>query len=385
MNLIALKMLVGDRGKYIAIVMGLTFAATLITQQGAIFLGFMTRTYAQITDTPQPDVWVMDREVEFNEDIKRIYDKDLYRVRGVEGVEWAVPIFKGFFNVRLDTGRTQSVTVVGIDDASLIGGPPSMVEGKLEDLRRQDGIIVDAVEAARKLAHKDPHTGELIPLKIGDVIEINDHRTTVVGLCRITPTFYWQPVMFTTYQRAMYWDKNTRRLLSYALVKAKPGVAPEELCRRIEKQTGLAAYTGPQFANMTMWYVAERTGIAVNFGIAIALGVIVGTAIAGQTFYSFTVENIRYFGVLKAMGTGDAALTRMIVLQALVVGFIGYGLGVGAAAFFGQMTRGTELAFYMPWQLLVVSGVAIIVISVVTALISVRKVIRLEPAAVFKA
>lgn len=385
MNLIALKMLVGDRGKYIAIVMGLTFAATLITQQGAIFLGFMTRTYAQITDTPQPDVWVMDREVEFNEDIKRIYDKDLYRVRGVEGVQWAVPIFKGFFNVRLDTGRTQSVTVVGIDDATLIGGPPSMVDGKLEDLRRQDGIIVDAVEAARKLAHKDPATGQLIPLKVGDVIEINDHRTTVVGLCRITPTFYWQPVMFTTYQRAMYWDKNTRRLLSYALVKAKPGVTAEELCRRIEKQTDLAAYTGPQFAAKTMWYVAERTGIAINFGIAIALGVIVGTAIAGQTFYSFTVENIRYFGVLKAMGTGDAALTRMIVLQALVVGFIGYGLGVGAAAFFGQMTKGTELAFYMPWQLMAVSAVAIVLISVVTALISVRKVIRLEPAAVFKA
>jgi putative ABC transport system permease protein len=224
-----------------------------------------------------------------------------------------------------------------------------------------------------------------VPLKVGDVIEINDHRTTVVGLCRITPTFYWQPVMFTTYQRAMYWDKNTRRLLSYALVKAKPGVAPEELCRRIERQTGLAAYTGSQFANMTMWYVAERTGIAINFGIAIGLGVIVGTAIAGQTFYSFTIENIRYFGVLKAMGTGDAQLTRMIVLQALVVGFIGYGLGVGAAACFGQMTKGTELAFYMPWQLLVVSGVAIIAISIVTALISVRKVIRLEPAAVFKA
>jgi putative ABC transport system permease protein len=384
-NLVALKMLVGDRGKYIAIVMGLTFAATLITQQGAIFLGFMTRTYAQITDTPQPDVWVMDREVEFNEDIKRIYDKDLYRVRGVEGIEWAVPLFKGFFNVRLDGGRTQSVTVVGIDDASLIGGPPSLVEGKIEDIRRQDGIIVDAVEAARKLARKDPVTGQLIPLRVGDVLEINDHRTTVVGLCRITPTFYWQPVLFTTYQRAKYWDKNTRRLVSYVLVKAKPGVDPHDLCRRIERQTGLAAYTGPQFANMTMRYVAERTGIAVNFGIAIALGVIVGTAIAGQTFYSFTVENIRHFGVLKAMGAGDAVLTRMIVLQALVVGFIGYGLGVGAAALFGEATKGTELAFYMPWQLLVVSAVAIIAISVVTALISVRKVVRLEPAAVFKA
>lgn len=385
MNVVALKMLVGDRGKYIGIIMGLTFASMLITQQGAIFTGFMSRTYAQITDTPLPDIWVMDREVEFNEDIKRIYDRDLYRVRGVEGVGWAVPIFKGFFNVRLQGGRTQSVTVMGIDDATLVGGPPQVIEGKIEDLRRQDGIIVDAVEAARKLARTDPATGRLIPLKVGDVLEVNDHRAVVVGLCRITPTFYWQPVIFTTYQRAMYWDKSQRRLLSYALVKAKEGQDVPELIERIKRQTGLAAYTGEQFANMTMRYVAERTGIAVNFGIAILLGFIVGTAVAGQTFYNFTLENIRYFGVLKAMGTSDSRLLRMILLQAMVVGFIGYGLGVGAAAVFGAAVKNTELAFFMPWQLLVVSAGAILMICVISALVSVRKVMKLEPAVVFKA
>jgi putative ABC transport system permease protein len=183
----------------------------------------------------------------------------------------------------------------------------------------------------------------------------------------------------------MYWDKNSRRLLSYVLVKAKPGQDVPELCRRIEKQTGLAAHTSSQFANMTMRYVAERTGIAVNFGIAIGLGLIVGTAIAGQTFYSFTVENIRYFGVLKAMGTRNATLLRMITLQALVVGFIGYGIGVGFAAAFGVAVKNTELAFFLPWQLLVVGAGSIIMICLITAAFSVRKVFQLEPAAIFKA
>src|SRR5690348_7712497 len=95
MNLIALKMLVGDRGKYLGIVMGLTFASLLITQQGAIFVGLMTRTFGAITDLSQPDVWVMDRKVQFIDDVKPMQDTELYRVRGVEGVAWAVPLYKG--------------------------------------------------------------------------------------------------------------------------------------------------------------------------------------------------------------------------------------------------------------------------------------------------
>ncbi len=187
MNLLALKMLAGDRAKYIGIVMGLTFASLLITQQAAIYSGLMTRTYSQITDTSSADIWVTDAEVQFVEDTKRMLDRELYRVRGVEGVQWAVPGFKGYFNTQVPGGKKVVASVIGIDDVSLIGGPPQMVEGKLEDLRQRDGVIVDVAEAGGKLAKRAATPGgEPVPLKLGDVLEINDHRAVVVGFCALS-------------------------------------------------------------------------------------------------------------------------------------------------------------------------------------------------------
>src|SRR5438309_4654153 len=150
MNFVAIKMLVGDRGKYLGIVMGLTFASLLITQQLAIFLGLMTRTFGAITDLALPDIWVMDPKVQFIDDIKPLQDTQLYRVRGIGGVEWAVPLYKGLLKARLENGTFQTCNVLGLDDATLIGGPPEMVQGQLADLRTADSVIVDQIGAEGK-------------------------------------------------------------------------------------------------------------------------------------------------------------------------------------------------------------------------------------------
>ena len=383
MNLVALKMLVGDRAKYFGIIMGLTFASLLITQQAAIFVGLMTRTFGAVTDLSLPDIWVMDKKVQFIDDIKPLQDTQLLRVRGISGVEWAVPLYKGLLKARLSNGNFQTCNVLGLDDTSLIGGPPAMVEGKLEDLRRSEAVIIDEVGAAGKLAHVNDD-GSVTPLKVGDTLELNDHRAIVVGICKVSRTFQSQPVVFTTYSRATMFAPRERKLLSFVLVKAKPGVDDHELCKRITDDTGLAAYTRDEFKTLTWTYFAKYTGIPINFGISVMLGFLVGTAIAGQTFYNFTLDNLRHFGALKAMGTGNATLLRMILIQALTVGVIGYGLGVGAASLFGWATKDSELAFLMPWQLLVISAVAITLICIASSLVSIRKVIRLEPAIVFK-
>jgi len=173
-------MLMGDRAKYLGIIIGLTFASLLITQQGAIFVGLMTRTYGFITDTGLPNLWVMDPKVQFIDDIKPLQDTELYRVRGVEGVEWAVPLYKGLIKARLADGTFQTCNVVGLDDATLIGGPPAMVAGHLADLRQSDAVIVDSVGAAGKLAKPALEPGGTpIPLRIGDTLELNDHRAVV--------------------------------------------------------------------------------------------------------------------------------------------------------------------------------------------------------------
>lgn len=379
-------MLVGDRGKYLGIIMGLTFASLLITQQSSIFTGLMTRTYGAINDLSQPDIWVMDPKVLFIDDIKPLQDMELFRVRGVEEVEWAVPLYKGLLKARLEDGNFQICNVLGLDDATLIGGPPQMIEGNLSDLRQQDAIIVNDVGAKTRLAKRPKEQGgKPIPLQIGDTLEINDHRAVVVGICRVSRTFQSQPVIYTTYSRATVFAPRERKLLSFVLVKARQGEDLKALCGRIKLTTGLAAYTAQEFKDVTYNYYMKYTGIPINFGIAVALGFLIGTAIAGQTFYNFTLENLRYFGTLKAMGATNGILLRMILLQALMVGALGYGLGVGGASLFGYLLGGTELSFRLTQELLYVSAGAIMIIIIFSALISIHKVMRLEPAIVFKA
>lgn len=385
MNFVAIKMLVGDRGKYIGIITGITFASLLITQQLSIFTGLMARTYGFITDTGQADIWVMDDKVKFIDDITPMQETELYRVRSVPGVAWAVPLYKGMLRARLSNGNFQTCNVIGLDDSTLIGGPPKMLQGRLEDLRRSEGVIIDNVGAHGKLAKPsgDPDIPPE-PVKVGDTLELNDHRAVVVGICEVSRTFQSQPMIYTTYSRATLFAPQERKLLSFILAGTAKGEEVSDLCARIEARTGLMARSKAQFKQLTYDYFIENTGIPVNFGIAVVLGFIVGTAIAGQTFFQFTHDNERYFGALKAMGATNFMLLRMILLQAMVVGVVGYGLGVGAASFIGFMSSGSELAFLMPPMLLLFTSVAVLIICLFSALISIIKVMRLEPAIVFK-
>ncbi len=385
MNRIAIKMLVGDRAKYIGIIVGLTFASLLITQQASIFIGLMTRTYGAVSANGLADIWIMDENVRFFDDVKPMSDMLLQRTRGVPGVAWAVPFYRNILNCRMANGKVQHVNLNGLDDGTLIGGPPEMVVGSLSDLRRADSIIVDETGAARELARpaREPG-GPSVPLAVGDVIEINDHRATVVGICRTVRSFQWGPQVYTTYSRAVSFAPPQRKSMSFILVKAKPGQSVPDLCQSLRGVTGLEARTQREFEKEIYDYFYYYTGIPINFGIAVILGFIVGTAIAGQTFYNFTLDNLRHFGALKAMGASNGMLLRMILLQSAVVGFIGYGLGVGIASLFGLLIADSELAFRLPWWLLLVSALSVGVICMLSAGISILKVVRLEPAIVFK-
>jgi putative ABC transport system permease protein len=385
MLLYALKMLIGDRTKYIGIIVGLSFAAFIISQQAAIFLGIMKRTFSFITDTSQPNIWVMDPSVQFVDDIKPMKETALLRVRGVEGVDWAVPMYKGLIQARSIKGIFQTCVFIGIDDATLIGGPPKMIEGNIADLRGPDAIFINKVGAETKLARPGTTPNDpSIPMRVGDVMELNDNRVYVTGICETARTFQSQPVVYTTYGRATLFAPLQRDVLSFVLVKSRPGVDPEQLCQRIRTHTGLAAYTPWGFQKLTMLYYVKNTGILINFGVAIILGFIIGIAIAGQTFFNFTVDNLPYFGTFKAMGADNSLLVRMVLIQALLVSVIGWGIGIGATAIFGYAFKGTELSFILPLQLYFFSGLAMLFICLLAAFFSMRKVAKVDPAIVFK-
>ncbi|MES2273814.1 MAG: ABC transporter permease [Chlamydiota bacterium] len=382
MLLYALKMLIGDRAKYIGIILGLSFASFIISQQAAIFLGLMSRTFGFITDTSQPNIWVMDRNVQYIDDIKPLRDTELFRVQSIEGVAWAVPFYKGLIRARLADGNFQTCILIGIDGATLIGAPPKISQGNIEMLRMPDAVFVNDVGARDKLSHDFPKDQN--PLRIGDRLELNDNRAVVVGICQNSRTFQSQPVIYTTYERALAYSPIERKLLSFVLVRSKPGVDPAVLCRKITAITGLAAYTSLEFKKLTISYYIKYTGIPINFGVAVILGFIIGVAIAGQTFYNFTLDNLRYFATFKAMGADTKLLTQMILVQSFWAGAIGWGIGVGAACLFGFLSRSTELSFRMPWPLFLLTALSIALISMFASWISMRKVRKLDPAIVFK-
>lgn len=384
MLLIALKMLIGDRTKYISIVLGLSFASFIISQQSAILVGIVYRTFGFITDTSQAEIWVVDPTSQFIDDIKPLKDTDLFRVRSVDGIDWAMPLYKGLIQARLHNGTFQTCILIGIDDATLIGGPPAMVTGKIEDLRFPDAVIVNRVGADSKLASYSETARRDIPLMVGDTMELNDHRAYVAAISETSRTFQSQPVLYTTYDRATLFVPAQRKLLSFIIARAKDGLDPRVVCQRIKSITGLAAYTSRELKQLTVMYYVKNTGIFINFGVAILLGFIIGIAIAGQTLYNFTVDNLPYFGIFKAMGADNSVLVKMVLLQALLVSGIGWGIGIGIAAIFGYTTSGTELSFSMPLPLYLATAISILLISLFAAYICIRKVVRLDPAIVFK-
>ena len=376
MTWIALKMLMGDRAKYLGIIAGITFAALLIAQQAAIFCGLLLRTTAQIQDLADADIWITDPNVQYADELKPMKEDELYKVQGVPGVAWAVRLYKGQGRMKLGDGKFQQVIVLGIDDATLVGAPETILVGSLADLRKPDGVIMDVT------GYHYLWPGQ--PLTLGRTFEMNDHRAVIVGICKARRTFQTFPILYTRYHQALRFVPQERRVMSFVLAAPQPGVPVREVCRRIDEQTGLRAYPREDFAWKTIGYYLKRTGIPINFGITVALGFIVGCAIAGQTFYTFVLENLNQFGSLKAMGLGNGRIIGMVMVQALVVGAIGYGLGVGLASLFGVLTSGTEISYFMPWQVLALTAAAVLVIVVLSSLISVRKVLVLEPAAVFR-
>jgi putative ABC transport system permease protein len=382
MNFVALKMLVGDRLKYISLVAGLAFAALLVTQQASIFSGYALRTGSWIGDTNTEDLWVMNDQADFTEANKPILDTALDRVRGVPGVAWAVPMYKGYLKCVLPDGTQETVRLIGVDDATLIGAPPMMVDGKVADLRQDRAVFINADQAGDSLALK--RANPVRPLRIGDSIAINDNEAIVAGTYRATPEFFWEPVIYTTFTRALTMAPNERRTTTFILVKVKRGQSIGEVAASIGKIPGLKALTSQQFKAETMDYVLSKTGILINFGMTIGLGFLIGVLVSGQTLYTFMLENLKHFAALKAMGAGNFTLIRMVCLQTSVAGGLGYGIGLGGASVTGIAFSHIGLAFEMPWQIPVLGAAAILICCLSAAVFSLLRVLRLEPAIVFR-
>jgi putative ABC transport system permease protein len=375
---IALKMLFYDRVKYLGLILGVSISILLINQQVGVFLGLLLKAGAIIRDIPEAGIWVMDPGLKNMDTIFPMRDTELGRVRGVAGVEWAVPYFKSNATIRTPYGNLESSALFGVDDNSLIGIPSSFVMGSAEALRQPEAVAIG------RDGYERIWPGQ--PLHLGQILELNDHRAVLRAIVVDSPKFTNTVSFYTRYSQALSYTNNGRRQMSFILVKARPGTSDREVAQQIAKATGLLALTSSEFSWKMICFVFLHTGIPVSIGTVILLGVLVGFCIVGLLFNLFVVENLRHFAVLKAIGTTNRRLLGMVLLQASVAGAVGYGIGLGLAAlFFECATRSPNFrGFYLPWQVALASGVIAAGIILLSALWAMRRVLRVEPGIVFR-
>lgn len=371
---VALRMLFGDRTKYLTLVLGLAFAALLMNQQGAIFVGLLTQATGPLQNVHQPDLWVMDPDTAWVAEYRPLSDQKLSRVRSVAGVEWAEPFVNTYATCELRSGSFKKLQMIGIARSTLAGRPPEMIIGRVEDLWIPDAIIVE--EQSLSL---------LGNAAVGDVLKVNDRRAVIVGVCRAARGFESNATIYTTYENANRFAPVGRETISYILVKQKPGTDAQVVKAGIDALGDVKAFTTQEFRERSIRFIVVATGIGVNFGITILLGFVVGLLLSASIFYQFTVENIRYFATLKALGATNATLASMVLLQAVIVGVIGFGIGSGAAGVFAIFSKNiqSELKVEFPWQLLVGSFFATLLTIMLGSVLSLRRVMRVSPGTVF--
>jgi putative ABC transport system permease protein len=391
---IALKMLLGDRAKYAGLLFGITFTSFLVTFAASYFTGFMTRGFAIIAENPAADVWVMDPAVESPEQTTNIPLTVLYRVRGVEGVSSAVPLALGTAEARLPNGRIQPFQVIGVDDATLFGVPPPKDNVSPVVLRNADAVVVDPGGTEGKLetpllrGDQWPYGGPHLdvptrPLQDGDELLVNDHRVVVRGISEALPRFPPRPLLYTTFSNAGRILLPERHRLTFVLATAAPGVAARDLAARIAARTGFKARASGDFkADTVRWFLVTSEDVG-DIAAMLTLAMSVGFGVAGVMLYMFTSENLKQYAVLKAMGATSRLLLAMIFAQTGLCAVLGTGFGLGLCGVIGQIAADAGYPFRMMWFTPLMGILMVLLVSVVAAAISVRPVLRLEPAAVF--
>jgi putative ABC transport system permease protein len=370
---LARRNLLHDRVRFAVTLTGIVFSVLLASIQLGLFVGF-TRATSEVIAHSGADLWVKSRGVTHLESAVPFPERRRYQALGVPGVTMATAHIVRFGQWKRPDGSTLGVLVVGFDLDAGFGGPWNLVHGRASDLEQPDSVIVDELYKAK-----------LGVVHVGHVTEIADRRARVVGLTRGIRSFTTAPVVFTSFENAQRYADLEDDETTYLLIKAADGVAPEQLAARIE-----AAVPDVDALPTDRWKVIQQrywmfgTGAGVTVLIAAALGLLVGVVVVAQTIYAATVDHIREFGTLKAMGATNRYIYRVIVTQAVVSALIGYAVGMTGAQLAARASEQGSPAIILPPLLTAGLLVLTVVMCVAASIVSINKVTRLDPAMVFK-
>jgi putative ABC transport system permease protein len=334
----------------------------------------MKKASSTVTNTGA-SVWVMDRSVTNVSSAIPLPDYVLDAVRSIEGVKYAVPLYSGAALLRLKSGTYQPVTVLGLDDTSLLGRP-ELTAGRIEDIYAENGFVVV----------KDEEYAKLESPSLGAEFQLNDHRGVIVGIAKVPASgLFGMPTLYTTFSRAIQYIPTMRYTMSFVLVEPTNVAAIPHIQEEVSK-LGYDVVTRQGFIDrITSWYML-RTGMGINLLLMTAIAFIVGLSISGQTFYTFVLENLPKFGALKAIGAQGRELVAMIFFQAGLTGLAGYGLGVGLCSGLIALAklRMPDYASIITYRNLGLALGMVLVISLASGYVAVRKVLKIDPYDIFR-
>jgi putative ABC transport system permease protein len=370
---LAQRNLFHDKIRLAVTLTGIVFAVVLIVVELGLFIGF-TVTTSSLIDNSKVDLWVTNKHVPYIELGAPFSERKLYQVKAIPGVQDAEKFINRWTQWQRPDGRQESVQIVGINPDAGFGGPWNIVEGRVEDLKTPNAIIVDEL-------YKD----KLGVTRVGEVFEIAGHRARVVGFTRGIRAFTTSPYVFTTFKNAQDYGQVPLDQTIYIQVKIAPGADIEQVRSGIlQRVQDVEVFTSPEFSRMTQVYWMFTTGAGVAVLLAAALGLIVGFVVVAQTIYATTVDHLREFGTLKAMGAPNSYVYKVIIKQAAISAIIGYVLGMIVSAFVVKASQSGGAAILMPWPMAIGMFFLTLTMCVSAALVSINKVTRLDPAMVFK-
>ena len=375
MALLARRNLFHDRIRFAVTLTGIVFALVLIIIQFGLFLGFTTTTSNNI-DHSGADIWIVFHGVGYFDTGRMFSERKFYEVLSVPGVRQAEKYIQNFAYWKKPDGGVENVQVIGFHPGSGLGEPWNVVEGSVLAVKLEDGVIVDEL-----------YKEKLGVSKIGDRVEIGDHRARVVGFTRGIRSFTTSPFVYTSFKNALNYTRPEARedQLAYILVTVAPGVRSREVLESLRARlTDVDIYTREEFSRRTRFYWMFTTGAGLAVLTAALMGLVVGVAVVAQTIYAATMDHIREYGTLKAMGASNGYLYRVLIEQAAWSAVLGYAFAMFAAHFIVQASEKGGALILLPPAMKIAMLVLAVFMCIAAALVSINKVTRIDPAMVFR-
>jgi putative ABC transport system permease protein len=370
---LARRNLFHDRVRLAVTITGIAFSVVLMVIQWGLFRGFSTST-SNIIDHSGADLWVAARNTVYIDQAINFNERKYYQVLATPGVAEATKYITRWSVWKEPNGRSESVAVVGCDPDIPLGTPWGMESGNVLQLKQPNAVITDVIYADKLDAHQ-----------IGARAEINGYRAHVVGFTHGIRAFTTAPYVFTTFKNAQDFTGMKQDETNFVLVKAAPGVDIQKLKADLKSRLpDNEVYETAEFSAMTRHYWMFTTGAGVAVLMAAALGLIVGIAVVAQTIYATTMDHIREYGTLKAMGAPNRYVLSVIMTQAAIAAFLGYTVGMTVSLF---VVRGGESGganILLSWQTAVGMFFLTLAMCLSAAVVSVNKIFSLDPAIVFK-